>query len=159
MTVRIARTVYVIRKQSLSAVNIVFLYFQWRNVEIWFGTQQITKTEITDATNLVDRSVCWNTFLPHFAEVSLWYRFWLNNWVMRMYRLSHDRWNIKWTKSIFWFLWRGRSANSFTALLLFIWYSICWDSVCILDRFKFFFQEWMKNAESADWFIIWQWTF
>ena len=75
MTVRIARTVCVIRKQSLSAVNIVFLYFQWRNVEIWFGTQQITNTEITDATNLVDRSVCWNTFLPHFAKVSLWYRF------------------------------------------------------------------------------------
>ena len=87
-------------------------------------------------------ATCWTSWWEIVSEIS--------STTKTPYRLSHDRWDIKLTKLILRFRWRGRSVNSFTALrylgsptsippayargigklISFLWHFIYRDSVC-----------------------------
>ena len=45
----------------------------------------------------------------------------LQKFHFKPYRPSQNTWNAEWTKLKFWFLWHGRNANCFTALL-YLWH-------------------------------------
>ena len=92
------------------------------------------------------------------------------------YRLNHDRWNIKWTKFLISVAWVEREllhstslslaldrprlscisvcmppsahAREIRKLISFIWYSVCRDSVCIIQKLHqnawLFHSKWTK---------------